>query len=212
MQKIGLAVFAALAVPCLGGCATVINGTSQGYKFQSDPGGAQVNTTSGVSCVTPCEMELKRGTDFRADVSRDGYKPVYVLVQSRTGGAAVGNLLLGGLIGGVVDSANGASNHLYPNPLSLRMVQVGATGETMLLDKKGEDISTLAAHNDKVRSDVAETIGVVAAGEVGTAEIAPAASLAAVAAPAPEAAPPADTPTPAPAPAADPAPVPTTAG
>lgn len=211
MNKFGLAALAALALPCLGGCATVINGTSQSYKFQTDPGGAKVATTSGVSCVSPCEMELKRRTDFRADVTREGYKPVYVLVQSRTGGAAVGNLLLGGLIGGVVDGANGASNHLYPNPLSLRMVEVGASGETMLLDKKGEVISSVAVHNDKVRSDVAETIGVVAAGEVGTAELVPAVSVTAVAAPAPEEAP-APAADPAPAPVAAPAPAPATTG
>lgn len=210
MQKIGLAALAALALPCLGGCATVINGTSQDFKFQSDPGGATVSTTAGVHCVTPCAMELKRRTDFRADVSRDGYKPVYVLVQSRTGGAAAGNILLGGLIGGVVDGANGATNHLYPNPLSLRMVPVGGSGEAVLLDKNGKEISTVIAHNDKVRKDVGETIGVAAAGQVGTAGPPEAVVTTAAVAAVPEVVAPAEpvAATPAAAPATDPAPAP----
>ena len=195
MHKFKLAALVALSSVALSGCATVINGTSQDYKIKTDPSGATVKFTNGSTCVSPCEMSLKRRHDTRADITREGYKPVYVLVQSKTGGAAAGNILLGGLIGGVVDGSNGATNFLSPTPLSVKLVPLGATGEPQLLDKKGKVISTVQAHNDKVRDDVAKTIGVEAAGKVEPAKAVQGADPAAVSAPAAE-----SSPSPAPAP------------
>lgn len=148
----------------LSGCATVINGTSQDVKIASEPSGADVKLTNGMSCTTPCEVNLKRRHDLRVDIAKEGYKPAYVLVQSRTGGAAAGNILLGGLIGGVVDGSNGASNHLYPNPVSVKLVPLGSDAQEVLIDKDGKETGTVQAHNDKVRTDVAKTIGAEAAG------------------------------------------------
>ncbi len=121
-------------------------------------------------------------------------------MQSRTGGAAAGNILLGGLIGGVVDGSNGASNHLAPNPVSVKLVPLGSEGQEVLLDKKGMEAGTVQANNDKVRADVAKTIGADAAGVNDPPEAA-----AMVAVPALEAAP-APIAEPAPAPASEPAP------
>ena len=174
MQFFKDAALVAVASVTLGGCATVINGTSQDVKFESLPAGAAVKLTGGQSCITPCEVSLKRRHDLRADFSKSGYKPAYVLIQSRTGGAMVGNLLLGGIIGGAVDAANGASNHLDPSPVNLKLAAEGTADEAMLIGNKGKTESLLA-HNDKVRVDVAKTIGVEAAGiaaDGGTAAVA----------------------------------------
>lgn len=148
-----------LVIPLgLSGCATVINGTSQDFQIASEPSGADVTLTGGVNCRTPCELSLKRKDDLRADFSLDGYKSQYVYIQSRTGGAGVGNILAGGIIGGVVDASNGASNSLYPRPLHVRLAADGSDDQAELVDKKGELISTVAAHNDNVRSDVEEAL------------------------------------------------------
>lgn len=192
MGRMKLAVFAAMLPFTLGACATVVSGTKQKVSFDSNAKGAKVTLTSGESCNTPCKIKVKRKYDQRADFSHEGYQPTYVLLQSRLGGSTAGNLLLGGIIGGVVDGTNGASNHLSPNPVNVQMVPVGETGEAQLLDKKGKVVGTVAANNDKVKLDVAKTIGAEAAG------LKPAAAAAPVAAPAPAAEPVA-----APAPAAD---------
>jgi len=131
-----------------------MNGTSQPVSFKSDPDGATVKIIQGMSCTTPCEYEMKRGKDSMVTITRQGYQPVSVYVQSRTGGATFGNIIAGGIIGGVVDGSNGASNHLYPNPVYVRLVPEGATGEALLLDKNGNQISTVAAYNAKVEADV----------------------------------------------------------
>ena len=79
-----------------------------------------------------------------------------------------GNLLLGGIIGGAVDAANGASNHLSPSPVNLKLAAEGTAEEAMLIGDKGKSLA-LADHNAKVRDDVAETIGVEAAGSMAAA-------------------------------------------
>lgn len=163
-------VAAAFAAVLLSGCATVINGTSQDIKFDSNAKQTTVKISTGITCVAPCKLDMKRRRDFRVDFAAPGYRSAYVLVQSRTGGAVAGNVLLGGLIGGVVDGANGSTNHLYPNPVNVRLIKDGAAGEPELLTKKGKVIATIAAHNDKVRGDLNESLGKDLVGEPGTWE------------------------------------------
>lgn len=164
MNKLGMVAIAATMTLALGGCATVLNGTKVDYEVSSLPSGATVKFTNGVTCTTPCSLELKRKSDLRADITLDGHKPTYVLIQSKLGGSGFGNVLLGGIVGGVVDGTNGASNRLYPRPLFVRLVPDGSVGEAELLDKDGKTVSTVAKHNMDVRVDVAKTIGPKLAG------------------------------------------------
>lgn len=113
-HKRNAAIVAMMAL-ALGGCATVMNGTKVDYSSETKPGGALVKFTDGSQCTTPCELEFKRKNDQRADITLAGYKPTYVLIQSKLGGSAFGNILLGGGIGAVVDGTNGSSNRLYPS-------------------------------------------------------------------------------------------------
>lgn len=171
MKKIVCA--AAIAVASFGvtGCATVMNGTSQAVAFKSDPDGAVVKLVNGQSCTTPCQYEMKRGADSMATYSKDGYQPVSVYIQSRTGGTTFGNIVAGGIIGGVIDSSNGSSNRLYPNPVYVRLVPVGSSEQPLLLDHSGKTISTVAAYNAKVEADVLKGLehqGLYARGQAAT--------------------------------------------
>lgn len=148
----------------LGGCATVMNGTNVDYTTTTVPDGAEVVFTGGETCTTPCTFEFKRKNDQRADITMAGYKPAYVLIQSKLGGSSFGNILLGGGVGAVVDGSNGASNRLYPRPLIVQLAEEGSEDEAVLLDKKGKVAMTVREHNDSVRVDVAKTIGPKLAG------------------------------------------------
>jgi hypothetical protein len=168
VKKIISAALLAAASFGVTGCATVMNGTNQPVAFKSDPDGAVVKLVTGQSCTTPCQYELKRGADSMVTYTKDGYQPAKVYIQSRTGGATFGNIIAGGIIGGVIDSSNGASNHLYPNPVYVRLVAVGSTDQPVLLDKKGSVISTVAEYNSKVEADVLKGLehqGLYAAGQ-----------------------------------------------
>ena len=112
----------------LAGCATVTRGTRQNFKIQSTPTAAKVELSNGETCVTPCVLKLKRRPGFTATFTKDGYQAQTVKVDSELhgGGAAAGagNLLLGGVIGGIVDGSNGSLNSLSPNPLQVTLVPV----------------------------------------------------------------------------------------
>jgi hypothetical protein len=154
MKSIYAVASAALLSVALGGCATVINGTSQDYEMASKPEGAKVTLSNGQSCTAPCKISLKRRNDLTATVELAGYKTEKVYIQSRTGGAGVGNILLGGVIGAGVDASNGSMNSLYPNPLNVKLAAEGSSEEAAILDKKDVVIATVAAHNAKVMADV----------------------------------------------------------
>lgn len=155
-MKTTLAAAMLVASVGLSGCATVLNGVNQPVEFNSDPDGAVIEIVDGRTCTTPCSFEMRRGNDSMVTFTRAGYQPVTLYLQSRTGGSVAGNILAGGIIGGVVDGSNGASNHIHPNPAYVRMVANGASGEAELLDEDGAVISTVAAYNAEVAADVRE--------------------------------------------------------
>lgn len=109
----------------LAGCATVTRGTRQSFKIESTPTEAKVELSNGETCVTPCVLKLKRRPGFIATFTKEGYGTQTVKVDSEIhgGGAVVGagNLLLGGVVGGIVDGTNGSMNNLTPNPLQVTL-------------------------------------------------------------------------------------------
>ncbi|WP_052769034.1 hypothetical protein [Aurantiacibacter marinus] len=170
MKKIFASALLAASVG-LSGCATVLNGTSQPVEFESEPTGAVIETLAGQTCTTPCTFEMRRGDDSMVTFTAAGYAPVSIYLQSRTSGSVAGNLLAGGLIGGVVDASNGASNRLHPDPVYIRMAATGSGDQAVLLDKDGEVISTVAEYNAEVGEDVRE--GIVGQGLYASVEDVP---------------------------------------
>ena len=166
MKKLIVIMTAALAAN-LAGCATVMNGTKTPYTTNTTPEGATVKFSNGTTCNTPCKLEFRRKDDLRADITMPGYKPTYILIQSKLGGASFGNILLGGGVGAIVDGSNGSSNRLYPNPLIVRLAAEGSAEGAVLLDKNGNVLKTVKEHNDSVRMDVAKTVGPQLAGLEG---------------------------------------------
>jgi hypothetical protein len=124
MRLCGVAA-AALLLPA---CATVTRGTSQKFVIESTPGEAEVALSTGQKCVTPCKLKLKRKHGFTATFTKPGYEPLEAEVKSKFSGggaaAGAGNVLIGGVIGAVVDGTNGSLNDLKPNPLAVTLVAV----------------------------------------------------------------------------------------
>ena len=118
-----------LCAASLTACATITRGTRQWYVIETNPAGAQVALSSGQTCVSPCRLKLKRRPGFTVTATMDGYEPAEATVDSRIRGGgiagAAGNILVGGIIGGVVDGTNGSMNDLRPNPLQITMTTIG---------------------------------------------------------------------------------------
>src|SRR5262245_10723569 len=112
----------ALSALC-GGCATVTRGTTDNVGFDSQPSQAEVRTSNGLGCVTPCSLTVKKNEEFIATFTKPGYKSQQVEVKTQLAGAGVagvaGNILVGGIIGIGVDAVTGAANEHYPNPVSV---------------------------------------------------------------------------------------------
>ena len=108
------------------GCATITQGTTDALLIETTPEDAQVQVSSGQSCVsTPCAIELPKKEAVTVKISKDGCtsREVNVLsTASTSGGAALaGNILVGGIIGLGVDAASGASRELTPNPVQVTL-------------------------------------------------------------------------------------------
>src|SRR5438270_9834316 len=119
-----------LPVLCFTSCATITRGVHDKLTVTSDPPGANVVLSTGERGVTPTKFVKERRTEpFTLTVSKSGYIPQTVKVESKFGGtgggAMAGNLLLGGAIGIGVDAGTGAYKSLYPNPVSVKLVPNG---------------------------------------------------------------------------------------
>jgi hypothetical protein len=112
----------ALAALC-GGCATVVRGTTDEVGFNSTPSGAEVHTSNGLGCITPCTLTIKKNEEFVATFQKDGFLPQQVPVSRQVVSAGVaataGNVIAGGLIGLGVDAVTGAGYEHTPNPVSV---------------------------------------------------------------------------------------------
>jgi hypothetical protein len=80
MSRVGLSVVvAAVAGVSLTGCSSALSSNPsseqlQALKFESDPLGAEVRTTQGQTCKTPCELTLP-SHEQPVTIAKDHYLP-----------------------------------------------------------------------------------------------------------------------------------------
>jgi hypothetical protein len=102
-----------------GGCATVTTGTTQPINVDSDPAGAECALMRGgaqISTVTtPAPVTVKRDSQtIHVRCKKEGYEEGLVVMNSRFETMTVGNVLVGGIIGVIVDSSTGANSKYDP--------------------------------------------------------------------------------------------------
>jgi hypothetical protein len=107
-------------------CGTVTRGTNEDVTFNSDPPGAKVQTSTGLVCqATPCTFPISRKQEFVATFELPGHRSQQIPVTTGVsgGGAAgmAGNILIGGVVGVVVDASTGATLDHSPNPVFATM-------------------------------------------------------------------------------------------
>ena len=98
------------------GCATIVKGRTQGVGFNSSPIGARVWVNGQDRGNTPMTLELKRNKDYKVVIRKEGYKEVTINVDKEftMGWSIVGNIFSWGLLGVIVDVADGAAYQLTP--------------------------------------------------------------------------------------------------
>ena len=107
------------------GCASITRGTTDTLVIESDPAGADVKLSTGLSGKTPVSFKLPRKNDLTVTISKPGFETLTVNVTSQVVGAGsagmAGNVLVGGLIGVAVDASTGAMKDLKPNPVKVKL-------------------------------------------------------------------------------------------
>ena len=128
---INKSVLFALAL-LLPGCATVVNGTTQTMTVNTAPQGAactleREGANIGMVTATPGMVSFsKSGKELAVTCNKPGYLAATARAVPSFSGWTFGNLLLGGIVGVVVDASTGA-NFNYPNQVTLPL-QPGAPG------------------------------------------------------------------------------------
>jgi len=110
----------------LGGCATITRSEHDTWTVKTTPGSAAVKTSNGFACdATPCTFRMERKSEFDVTITKPGYKTWSGHVTHKVSGAGgagmAGNVLVGGIIGAVVDANTGAMLDLTPNPLEVTL-------------------------------------------------------------------------------------------
>lgn len=125
MKNILILVFLAFSYLTLGGCATIINGTTQKIPVNTIPPGATAMNQDGLNCITPCSLQLLRKQDHIITISKEGFEDQSVTCQHVLRAAVVGYIILPlGLIGALVDAASGSLYSLMPEAISLELKPV----------------------------------------------------------------------------------------
>src|SRR4030095_5715122 len=102
-------VAASLLLPA---CATVTRGSSQKFNIDTTPTAANVELSTGQTCVSPSNLKRKRKKGFTVTAKKEGYEPAKAVVDSRVRGGGVaggaGNIIAGGFGWLGVDASRGA--------------------------------------------------------------------------------------------------------
>ena len=129
MKKLFRAI-AVLPLLALGACATIVEGDDQTVTVVTDPVGAVCTLTReggavGVVNPTPGSIMLEKSKD---DVSvickKDGHFDETAVLSSSFQDMTIGNVIFGGIVGVVVDSASGAM-HEYPASVTILLTPHG---------------------------------------------------------------------------------------
>lgn len=120
IQSLSLHAIVVGAALALSGCASIVSGRTATVAIDSVPSNAQVvihdkHGNQVITTTTPASVELRRKDKFiwpakyTATIDKPGYKTATVPIDSKINPWIVGNVVVGGVIGLVVDNATGAA-------------------------------------------------------------------------------------------------------
>lgn len=146
-----------IAALALTGCATITTGTEQAvYVDTPEMTGAKCKLTDSKNASwnvseSPASVTVTKGNGpMRVACSKQGYKSADVTVEEEFAGATLGNVLLGGGIGVIVDASSGAAQR-YPDKVVVWLEPVSFTSSA----ERAEWEAKKAAY-DAERKKVAE--------------------------------------------------------
>jgi hypothetical protein len=128
-MKVAANLALVVALVGLGGCATIVKGTTQDIAVDSNPQGANCTVSRNgaqLAVVNPTPGKIKVTRDREALTFACSKAPEYSntatsVVESKFNGTTFGNILIGGVVGAVVDASTG-SNYSYPDRVMIDLI------------------------------------------------------------------------------------------
>lgn len=121
------AILVAGTIVVLGGCSTIVDGTSQTLGVNTNPADAScvfLRNGQQIAKIDPTPgtvMVEKTKHDIIVECTKDGYQKATFINKSDVNAATFGNILIGGGVGWAIDSATGSDNK-YQATVSLTLV------------------------------------------------------------------------------------------
>ncbi len=135
-MKTAALLLAMLSIVLLGSCATIISGTSQEVSLSSTPRAKiEIKANTGIvyySGDSPVVVKLPRKYSYTVTIQAGGYASQTVLITKQFNAWFIGNIIFGGIPGGVVDAITGAMWNLEPSLLAVTLERVSARGQQQL--------------------------------------------------------------------------------
>ncbi len=88
---------------------------------------------------TPGIIAVRRGDRLTFRFEKDGFKPVEVSLKKSVTGATFGNLIIGGVIGFVIDFSTGAAYKQTPEQVSVTLDALSKTTPSAALKHHSKD-------------------------------------------------------------------------
>lgn len=98
-------------------CATIVSGSKQNINFASTPSAASIFIDEVEVGKTPLEMKLARNSEHAVMIKLDGYQTYQTRLTKKFNAWYLGNILIGGIIGLVIDPITGAMFNLSPDQI-----------------------------------------------------------------------------------------------
>lgn len=122
MKKSFISASLAFVLLC-SSCATIVSGSKQNVKFESTPSQATIVVDEIEVGKTPFEMKLARKNEHSVVIKLEGYKNFETKLTKKFNAWYLGNILIGGIIGLIVDPATGAIYNLTPKQINAEMAK-----------------------------------------------------------------------------------------
>ncbi len=104
-------------------CATIISGSKQKVSFTSTPAEATVFINEQEIGKTPIEKKLERKKNYDVKIVLEGYQPFETKITKKFNAWYLGNILVGGAIGFIIDPITGSMFRLTPKQIDAEMAQ-----------------------------------------------------------------------------------------
>lgn len=143
----------------LGGCATLLGGTTQTLSVNSNVNGARVFFNDSLLGVTPWTASVPRGRKGVMKVTADGYQPYQVAMNNKVTSLFWVNIF-SGTAGSTTDAATGAMYEYEPSTFMVTLQRSNPTPEELAEWRRKEGLRGFVLQNNQaVASDLAAGFG-----------------------------------------------------